>query len=151
MALYAVSRLVAQAMKYGGGEASTAVWRSVIASLSGNSLLKSETINDDKSMAPELKDEGDTVKTAQLTKTETTLSKSTLSHLGALVLSKFARHHDHRLETYRSPWNLETCSAVARLMIWLKKSSCFLSQSSLSQRRLRGEVLLTASLIPAVA
>ena len=33
MALYAVSRLIAQAMKYGGGEASTAVWRTVVAAL----------------------------------------------------------------------------------------------------------------------
>jgi len=116
MALYAVSRLVAQAMKYGGGEASTAVWRSVIASLSGNSLFQSVPMNDTKYMALETKDGEETLENIGLTKTETTLSKSTLSHLGALVLSKFARHHDHRLETYRSPWNLETCSAVARLM-----------------------------------
>ena len=41
MALYAVSRLVAQTMKYGGGEASTAIWRSIVASLSGNGSFPS--------------------------------------------------------------------------------------------------------------
>ena len=117
MALYAVSRLVAQAMKYGGGEASTAVWRNIVASLSGNSLFPSATMDEKKTAAPESKDGSDTLKNVKSPiKPEKTLSKSTLCHLAALVLSKFARHHDNRLATYRSPWNLETCSAVARLM-----------------------------------
>jgi len=111
MALYSVSRLVAQAMKYGGGEASTAIWRSVIASLSVDT-----TTSVDNDTHIDQKDNGDGEDTTPLpSKAEKTLSKSTLCHLAALVLSKFARHHDQRLETYRSPWNIETCSAVARL------------------------------------
>lgn len=110
MALYAVSRLVAQAMKYGGGEASTAVWRSVISSLSGNSPVPPANENEKK---VESSDTGDSLQTKEAV---SHLATSTLCHLAALVLSKFARHHDLRLETYRSPWNLETCSAVARLM-----------------------------------
>lgn len=109
MALYAVSRLVAQAMKYGGGEASTAVWRIVVATLTDSDLTPSAPVDE------KIINDGDE---SSLTppKNEKTLSKSILCHLAALVLSKFARHHDQRLETYRSPWNLETCSAVARLM-----------------------------------
>jgi hypothetical protein len=40
MALNAASRLVVQAMIYGGGEASTGVWRSVITSLSDDSYAQ---------------------------------------------------------------------------------------------------------------
>jgi len=109
MALYSVSRLVAQAMKYGGGEASTAIWRSVIASLSVDT-----TTSVDSDTHTDKKENGEDT-TPSPPKAEKTLSKSTLCHLAALVLSKFARHHDQRLETYRSPWNIETCSAVARL------------------------------------
>ena len=46
MVLYAVSRLIAQAMMYGGGEASTAVWRSVITSLSDKSYALSASVNE---------------------------------------------------------------------------------------------------------
>merc|ERR1719491_818335 len=104
-------------MKYGGGEASTAVWRNIVASLSGNSLFPSTSIDEKKIAAPEATDGGDTSMNLEMSTTpDKTLSKSTLCHLAALVLSKFARHHDNRLATYRSPWSLETCSSVARLM-----------------------------------
>lgn len=69
--LYAVSRLLAQAMKYGGGEASTAVWRCVTAALTT-----------DTSFTPlqSVSGEGDVEDTSQ--------STSILCHLAALVLSK---------------------------------------------------------------
>jgi hypothetical protein len=117
LSLYAISRLVAQAMMYGGGEASTAVWRSIITGCR-------EAKNDHFML---------TTEDAPL-KSETTLPKSTLCHLAALVLSKFARHHNHRLETYRSPWNVETCSAVARLMD-LVEEKALLSQPDKINRR----------------
>lgn len=126
MALYAVSRLVAQAMKYGGGEASTAVWRNIVASLSGDGLSPPvQKLEDKKSVVLLL---------VSPLKSVGTLSKSTLCHLAALVLSKFARHHDHRLDTYRSPWNLETCSAVARLMDLVEEKK-LLSHPEKSNRR----------------
>ena len=114
MALYAVSRLIAQAMKYGGGEASTAIWRSVLTILSDSNLTVTAASSNENKPISTKESDGEDVLTP--VKAEETLSKPTLCHLSALVLSKFARHHDHRLETYRSPWNLETCSAVARLM-----------------------------------
>ena len=108
IALYAVSRLVAQAMKYGGGEASTTVWRVVVSALSENDDSNGLDINEVVS-ATLKKDAGEEAIGKQL-------SKPTLCHLTALVLSKFARHHDRHSSSHRSPWNLETCSAVARLM-----------------------------------
>ena len=71
IALYAVSRLLAQAMKYGGGEASTAVWRCVISALST-----------DISFSPlqSVRREGEVE--------DTSPSTSILCHLAALVLSK---------------------------------------------------------------
>ena len=127
MALYSVSRLVAQAMKYGGGEASTAIWRSVVSSLSGNGLFPSAQTNEPNATSSEAN--GDEAPTPGKD-----LSKSSLCHLAALVLSKFARHHDHRLETYRSPWTLETCSAVARLMDLVEEKK-LLSQPDRASRR----------------
>ena len=108
IALYAVSRLIAQAMKYGGGEASTTVWRFVILALSEDYHFGAIDFTEDSSNVESAADE---TKTA-----EKQLSKNTLCHLAALVLSKFARHHDRFSSSHRSPWNTETCSAVARLM-----------------------------------
>lgn len=156
MALYAVSRLVAQAMKYGGGEASTAVWRNIVASLSGNSLFPSmappekKVVAEAAPTAPEAKI-GDTL-TLPLGESlkdhippslepEKTLSKSTLCHLAALVLSKFARHHDNRLATYRSPWSLETCSAVARLMDLVEEKQLLSRPEKIKSNR-RGSIIL---------
>lgn len=68
IALYAVSRLVAQAMKYGGGEASTAVWRVII-----NSLPVDDTSFERKAYGVRKDD------------TEKSPSKQTLCHLIALV------------------------------------------------------------------
>jgi hypothetical protein len=129
MALYAVSRLVAQAMMYGGGEASTAVWRSVITSLSDKSYTLSAPVN-----GKSKNDRHVPTNTEAPIKSENTLPKSALCHLAALVLSKFARHHDHRLETYRSPWNLETCSATARLMDLVEEKD-LISQPVKTNRR----------------
>ena len=70
MALYAISRLVAQAMKYGGGEASTAVWRVIIGSLSIDEGIASSGSDED----------GHTT-----TKDIEPKSKATLCHLVALV------------------------------------------------------------------
>ena len=129
MTLYAVSRLVAQAMMYGGGEASTAVWRSVITSLSDKSYTLSAPVHGKG------KNDHHVLTNAEAPiKSENTLPKSALCHLAALVLSKFARHHDHRLETYRSPWNLETCSATARLMDLVEEKE-LISQSDKTNRR----------------
>jgi hypothetical protein len=110
MALYAASRLVAQTMMYGGGEASTGIWRSVITSLSD----KIHTLSGASGPANETNH--DLTNSEPPTKSEKTVQSPILCHLAALVLSKFGRHHNPRLETYRSPWNVETCSAVARLM-----------------------------------
>ena len=129
MALYAVSRLVAQAMMYGGGEASTAVWRSVITSLSDKSYTVSAPVNGKGKNGHHV-----LANTVAPIKSENTLPKSALCHLAALVLSKFARHHDHRLETYRSPWNLETCSATARLMDLVEEKD-LISQPDKTNRR----------------
>eukprot|EP00985_Skeletonema_marinoi_P012038 scaffold5743_cov173-Skeletonema_marinoi.AAC.7 len=117
IALYAVSRLVAQAMKYGGGEASTAVWRVVVSALSENHDLNALDITEMSSAVS--KEESGEESEEPTDKSETIakqLSKPTVCHLTALVLSKFARHHDRHSSSHRSPWNLETCSAVARLM-----------------------------------
>ncbi|KAL3806036.1 hypothetical protein ACHAXA_005246 [Cyclostephanos tholiformis] len=117
LALYAVSRLVAQAMMYGGGEASTAVWRSIISGCREVTNVHRTLTNEEDS-----------------NKSEMTLPKSTLCHLAGIVLSKFARHHNHRLETYRSPWNIETCSAVARLMDLVEEKE-LISQPEKTNRR----------------
>jgi hypothetical protein len=110
MAIYAASRLVAQTMMYGGGEASTGIWRSIITSLSDKTYTlsgPSGPANDMNHALTNSEPPTKSLKTSQL---------PILCHLAALVLSKFGRHHNPRLETYRSPWNIETCSAVARLM-----------------------------------
>ncbi|KAL7500214.1 hypothetical protein ACHAWT_008212 [Skeletonema menzelii] len=115
IALYAVSRLVAQAMKYGGGEASTTVWRVVVSASTENdecSLPGITEVNNVGCKEKSGEDNGEPTKESETKQ----LSKPTLCHLTALVLSKFARHHDRHSSSHRSPWNLETCSAVARLM-----------------------------------
>lgn len=78
IALYAVSRLTAQAMKYGGGEASTAVWRVVISSLSiDDSGLKGEQDGLGKDEASKLS------------------SNQTLCHLIALVCASCCIKYNH--------------------------------------------------------
>ncbi|KAL3783784.1 hypothetical protein HJC23_000373 [Cyclotella cryptica] len=115
IALYAVSRLVAQAMKYGGGEASTSVWRVIISTLSNSDDTTSRA---EGKAALSCKPDG---VSAEKDPSATNLvgalsSKKILCHLVALVLSKFARYHDKGSHPVRSQWNPETCSAVARLM-----------------------------------
>jgi hypothetical protein len=119
-ALYAVSRLIAQAMKYGGGEASTAVWRSVVASLPNSKFSPSIDSNEDENGDDKVPRND-----------EKALSSSTLCHLAALVLSKFSRRHDES----RSPWNLETCSSVARLMDLVEEKQLLSSTLSSSSRK----------------
>lgn len=89
IALYAVSRLVAQAMKYGGGEASTAVWRVIVSALS-DSVDKSSLPPDEKSrVKPATKDP------------DKTFFQSTLCHLAALVSSISLCHtRDHFQSAY---------------------------------------------------
>jgi hypothetical protein len=72
IALYAVSRLVAQAMKYGGGEASTIVWRVIVGALSIEDTPNSERNDIADALKP-------------TTKPKNTSSKQTLCHLVALV------------------------------------------------------------------
>lgn len=72
IALYAVSRLVAQAMKYGGGEASTSVWRVIISALSDNEIAAMD-------------EEASAENGQSTTKSEKTYFNKTLCHLVALV------------------------------------------------------------------
>lgn len=77
MALYAISRLIAQAMKYGGGEASTSVWRVIIGTLSIDEGIASSESDKD----------GHTT-----TKDIDPRSKETLCHLIALVSISILYH-----------------------------------------------------------
>lgn len=124
MALYAVSRLIAQAMKYGGGEASTAVWRTVVAALPTSKFAPSTDMNGNNSSDA-------TANKVAPRYDEKALTSSTLCHLAALVLSKFSRRHDES----RSPWNLETCSSVARLMDLVEEKKLLSSTHSSSSRK----------------
>jgi hypothetical protein len=89
IALYAVSRLVAQAMKYGGGEASTAVWRVIISSLSNDDGLSDSKENGASS---------DDCITG--IKPGTSWSKQTLCHLVSLV--SFGVPHCHATALHRT-------------------------------------------------
>jgi len=135
MALYAVSRLIAQAMKYGGGEASTAVWRRVISALSGDSLMPPTSTNGDKLLVSNSVDSSDrsgsSIPLPPSLDACKAASKSTLCHLAALVLSKFVHN---RQETHRSPWNLETCSAVARLMDLIEEKKLLCQPEKMNRR-----------------
>lgn len=127
LAFYAVSRLIAQAMKYGGGEASTAVWRSVVASLpTRKSSLTSLSTDLNENESGDVKAYKDTKRSV-----EPAQSSSTLCHLAALVLSKFSRRH----EESRSSWNLETCSSVARLMDLVEEKKLLSSPHCGSSRK----------------
>ena len=83
IALYAVSRLVAQAMKYGGGEASTSVWRVIICALSN----PNDTSRKEEDVALSCTGEGVCAENdSSATKLVDSLSsKKTLCHLVALV------------------------------------------------------------------
>jgi len=119
IALYAVSRIVASAMKCGGGEASTTVWRIIISALNdfrGNSSDGKEDrfLSDVGSTDLAGRNANETAKDTS-PEDINPFYTSTLCHLAALVLSKFARHHDQRVTNYRH-WDIDRCSSVARLM-----------------------------------
>lgn len=78
VAFYAVSRLVAQAMKYGGGEASTAVWRAIISSLSFEDDEENEATPSHANINGQFSSTS-TIKPGK------TWSKETLCHVVALV------------------------------------------------------------------
>lgn len=97
IALHAVSRLVAQAMKYGGGEASTSVWRVIICGLSN----PEDTSRKEEDVALSGTGEGVCAENdSSATKLVDSLSsRNTLCHLVALVcvfcvtLSSALCHH----------------------------------------------------------